>query len=212
MRSGCQPLRHSSPIVGFCVQRIGVARKSPVTQILQPMHSRMSSIRPSSTFFGRNGSAIEGRAAPMRSSAPDLIKRHHRIGRGVASDPHDGFGRHFLDEGHVAVLKPARREARGHAVIGPVADVHVPEVRDLGQHLDHVAALALRAEAVRHPEARPLRTAGRCRRCRRRRPWFPPSTSRRSRTRFSRLPPYSSVRWFQRRDRKCDRAFRSCPA
>ena len=27
MRSGCQPLRHSSPMVGFCVQRIGVMRE-----------------------------------------------------------------------------------------------------------------------------------------------------------------------------------------
>ena len=43
---------------------------SPVTQMLQPMHSRMSSSRPSSIFFGRNGSAIEGRAAPIRSRMP----------------------------------------------------------------------------------------------------------------------------------------------
>ena len=49
---------------GFCVQRSGVFVKSPVTQILQPMHSRMSSRRPSSIFFGRYGSAIEGLAAP----------------------------------------------------------------------------------------------------------------------------------------------------
>ncbi len=38
--------------------------------MLQPMHSRMSSRRPSSIFFGRNGSAIEGRAAPMKSTMP----------------------------------------------------------------------------------------------------------------------------------------------
>jgi hypothetical protein len=30
----------------------------------------MSSSRPSSIFFGRNGSAIEGRAAPIRSVIP----------------------------------------------------------------------------------------------------------------------------------------------
>ena len=41
--------------------------------MLQPMHSRMSSTRPSSIFLGRNGSAIDGRAAPMKSSTPRRI-------------------------------------------------------------------------------------------------------------------------------------------
>ena len=41
--------------------------------MLQPMHSRMSSSRPSSIFFGRKGSEMEGRAAPMRSSTPRRI-------------------------------------------------------------------------------------------------------------------------------------------
>ena len=39
-------------------------------QMLQPMHSRISSSRPSSIFFGMNGSAIDGRAAPMMSHWP----------------------------------------------------------------------------------------------------------------------------------------------
>ena len=38
--------------------------------MLQPMHSRMSSNRPSSIFRGRKGSAIDGRAAPMKSRMP----------------------------------------------------------------------------------------------------------------------------------------------
>ena len=54
-------------------QRIGAILKSPETQMLQPMHSRMSSRRPSSIFFGRNGSAIDGRAAPIRSRMPRVI-------------------------------------------------------------------------------------------------------------------------------------------
>ena len=37
------------------------------------MHSRMSSSRPSSIFLGRKGSAIEGRAAPMKSRMPRRI-------------------------------------------------------------------------------------------------------------------------------------------
>ena len=62
-------------MLGFCVQRSGVIVKSPVTQMLQPMHSRMSSQRPSSIFLGRNGSAIDGRAEPIMSSTPSRIIR-----------------------------------------------------------------------------------------------------------------------------------------
>ena len=40
---------------------------------LQPMHSRMSSSRPSSILLGRNGSEIDGRAAPMMSYWPELM-------------------------------------------------------------------------------------------------------------------------------------------
>ena len=40
--------------------------------MLQPMHSRMSSKRPSLIFTGRNGSEMEGRAAPTKSSHPFL--------------------------------------------------------------------------------------------------------------------------------------------
>ena len=71
----CQPRRHSSPTTGFWVQRMGTAKKSPVMHMLQPMHSRMSSLRPSSIFFGRKGSAIAGRAAPMKSTMPDVTAR-----------------------------------------------------------------------------------------------------------------------------------------
>ena len=60
-------------MVGFCVQRIGTESSSPVTQILQPMHSRISSARPCSIFLGRKGSAIEGRAAPIMSIIPRSI-------------------------------------------------------------------------------------------------------------------------------------------
>ena len=69
--SGCQPRRNSSPEVAFCVQTSG---GPPISQremqTLQPMHSRMSSRRPSRIFAGRNGSAIDGRAAPMMSHWP----------------------------------------------------------------------------------------------------------------------------------------------
>ena len=60
-------------MVGFWVQRIGTIRWSPETQMLQPMHSRMSSGRPCSILRGRKGSAIDGRAAPIMSSTPRRI-------------------------------------------------------------------------------------------------------------------------------------------
>ena len=72
MISGCQPRRHSSPMVGFWVQRMGVMVESPLTQMLQPMHSRISSSRPASIFFGRNGSAIEAGGADHRGCRADL--------------------------------------------------------------------------------------------------------------------------------------------
>ena len=71
--SGCQPLRHSSMKVGFCVHRLIDIVISPVMHILQPMHSRMSSTRPSSIFLGKNGSAMEGLAQPIKSSVPERI-------------------------------------------------------------------------------------------------------------------------------------------
>ena len=55
------------------MQRIGAPMVLVAAQTLQPIHSRMSSIRPSSIFFGRYGSAMEGRAAPMKSRTPRLI-------------------------------------------------------------------------------------------------------------------------------------------
>ena len=65
--SGCQLRRHSSPMVGFWVQRSGAPSLLAERQMLQPMHSRIRSSCPWSILCGRNGSAIDGRAAPMKS-------------------------------------------------------------------------------------------------------------------------------------------------
>jgi hypothetical protein len=62
-------------MAGFWVQRIGTPMRSAAEQMLQPMHSRMSSMRPSRSFRGRKGSAIDGRAAPTRSSTPSRTCR-----------------------------------------------------------------------------------------------------------------------------------------
>ena len=68
--SGCQPRRYSSPAVGFWVQRTHTPSCQLAMHMLQPMHSRISSLRPSAILRGRNGSAIDGRAAPMKSRMP----------------------------------------------------------------------------------------------------------------------------------------------
>ena len=67
-------------MVGFWVQRIGTPKLSQETQILQPIHSQISSTCPSRTLFGRNGSAIDGRAAPMKSSTPRRTSDAMRAG------------------------------------------------------------------------------------------------------------------------------------
>ena len=67
-------------MLAFWVQRIGEIVMSPLTQMLQPMHSQISSARPSSILVGRNGSAIDGRAAPMRSITPSRTNRTMRSG------------------------------------------------------------------------------------------------------------------------------------
>ena len=117
--------------------------------MLQPMHSRMSSMRPSSIFFGRKGSAMEGRAAPMKSMMPLADDAHHGVGRGIAAHPHHRLCRHRLDEGDIFLLEAFLRKARGLAVVRPVGDVDVPQVRHFGQRLDHVAALGLATNTLR---------------------------------------------------------------
>ncbi len=119
---------------------------SEATHRLQPMHSRMSSLSPSSIFLGRKGSAIDGRADEIGDAAVDL--RDHRIRRGEPPDRHDRFVGLLLDEGDVGFLEGFVREARGCGIVGPVADVHVPQVRQVGEHLDHRLAFLLPPDAV----------------------------------------------------------------
>ena len=91
-RSGCQPRRYSSPAVAFWVQMSG---GPPISQremqMLQPMHSRMSSRRPSSILRGSHGSEIEGRHVAMMSREPDSIASTIRSGFVNRPTPSTGF-------------------------------------------------------------------------------------------------------------------------
>ena len=103
--------------------------------MLQPMHSRMSSKRPSEILVGKNGSAIEGRAAPMMSSTPARIRA--TMSSGLVSrplpttgmlGPENGFA--LLDEGgHPAGFAKARN-SRILAPFRVVADLQ-------GHRVDH---------------------------------------------------------------------------
>ena len=115
--------------------------------MLQPMHSRMSSSRPSSILRGRNGSAIEGRAAPMKSSTPLRMSADHAVRRGVPADADHRLARQRLDEGDERLLVALLFEACCRAVVLPTADIDIPEIGELSEHRDDFAALRLAGEA-----------------------------------------------------------------
>ena len=81
------------------------------------------------------------RADEIEHAAADL--RDHRIRRGEAADADHRFIGQLFDKGGIRLLVALHRfKTRGGAVIGPTGDVDVPEVGQLGQHLDHLAAFA----------------------------------------------------------------------
>ncbi len=192
IRSGCQPLRHSSMNDGFCVQRLIDMVMSPVMQILQPMHSRMSSIRPSSTFFGRNGSAMDGRAQPIRSSTPLFSCR--AITSGLVKRPTPTTGLVVSD------LIPRTRSSCAASSLkrdGPEQSSHAPWARSQRSGKSACISMKSRTSELAKPRSPTISSSDR----RRVRPIVSPTssrtsatTSRTNRARFSRLPPYSSIR------------------
>ena len=60
-------------------------------QMLQPMHSRMSSRRPSSILRGSQGSEMDGRQVAMMSSEPDSMASTMRSGLVKRPTPRTGF-------------------------------------------------------------------------------------------------------------------------
>ena len=124
---------------------------SPVTQMLQPMHSRMSSMRPSSIFFGRKGSAIDGRAAPMKSRMPCFTWRTIMSGEVKRPTPTTGFGVSCLMPRIRSSCAPSglKREVPEQALPGAMGEI--PEIGKLGMHGDEVAQLRIgEARGTRH--------------------------------------------------------------
>ena len=187
--------------VGFWVQREIDMVMSPVMQMLQPMHSRMSSTLPSSTFFGRNGSAMEGRAQPMKSSTPCRTSRAIRSGEVKRPTPTTGFA--------VSSRMPVMRvscAASSLKRLGPEQSSHVPCARSQRSGRSRFISMKSLTSALEKPRSPMVSsrltrsviaivspTASR----------MSATTSFTNRARFSSEPPYSSVRWLVARDRKC---------
>ncbi len=174
-------------MLGFWVQRIGVASASPVTQMLQPMHSRMSSRRPCSIFTGRNGSAIEGRAAPIMSSTPSRIIRTIVSGEVKRPTPTTGFVVSCFSPRTYSSCapSPAKREVIESKSHSPTMKSHRSGSSPTRPSTSSISA--------RSRPASPTSSSTQIRQATAARPSTSSSVSsrisRRSRARFSRLPP-----------------------
>ena len=118
--------------------------------MLQPMHSRISSTRPSSILRGRNGSAIDGRAAPIRSHTPLRTISAIRSGSVSRPDADDRLGGRLAHARRALELPALGEEARRPGVerpLGDRADGDVPEVDEVvGQAHELEALLEVDAE------------------------------------------------------------------
>ena len=119
--SGCQPRRYSSPTVAFCVQ---MSRSALIwnreTQMLQPMHSRISSKRPSSIFVGqeRVGDRRARRADDVEQPGADRFDHH--VGVREPADADDrllGVRADLLDPWLLVVLLDRRARTRADSVV-----------------------------------------------------------------------------------------------
>ena len=190
---------------------MGVKVSWPETQMLQPMHSRISSTRPSSIFVGRNGSAIEGRAAPIMSSTPRRIWLTMVSGEVNQPTPTTGFVVTFFTNAMYGSCppSPSKREvtesfsqsltltSQRSGSSASVSTISRPSLAAAMPSGPMSSSTARRmATAQRSPTASLVSS----------------SSSRTRRIRFSSDPPYSSVRWLRRRWRKCISRVESWPA
>jgi len=125
-RSGAS--RDGAPRRGRVLDAAEVPKPSTfMMQTFEPVHSRISSVRPSAIFCGRNGSAIEGRAEPTRSHARAHDLRHEVRVR-EACDADDRLVRRLADTPRPLELVALLEVPRGAGVVAPErdrADVHV---------------------------------------------------------------------------------------
>ena len=166
---------------------------------LQPMHSRMSSMRPSSILRGRNGSAIDGRAAPMKSTTPRLTMAAIVSGLVNRPTPTTGLEVSVLTKAMEGSCQPSLRNREVSMSFGPPT------------FTSHRSGTSARLSTTARHSSSPRWTGPSFsstpkRRATAQRPCASSMTSsrvsRNRRRRFSKHPPYSSVRRLIRGDRK----------
>ena len=141
-----------------CVLGASDRRDQPflLTQKLQPMHSRMSSSRPSSILVGKNGSAIEPRAEPIKiEMAADHCHPPWCRGSPKRPTPTTGFEVCGLN---CSIARAARsfprrnRDARASYLPirrgGPPPIVQVPEVDQVVRHVNELEHLVHRGSPI----------------------------------------------------------------
>ena len=163
-----------------------------MTQILHPIHSRISSMRPSSILFGKKGSAIEGRAQPIKSSVPLFII--FAITSGLVKRPTPTIGR------SVSSCIPLTKSCCAASSLkrdGPEQSSQVPCAKSHRSGKFRFISTNSRTSALENPKSPMVSSRETLRVI----PMVSPMASRMSdttsftkRARFSRLPPYSSVR------------------
>src|SRR5262249_1171241 len=87
------------------------------------------------------------RADEIKLALADLPD--HGVGRGEAADADHGLARQLVYEADIALLVTLLGEASTHRIVVDVADVDVPQVRQVGEHGHDVAALAFGAYTLR---------------------------------------------------------------
>ena len=92
------------------------------------------------------GDRRTGAADHVEDAAAHL--RGHRIGRGEPADADHRLCGQRLDEGDVGFLVTLGLELRRGRILREIADVDVPHVGKLAQHLDNLAALGAGRDAV----------------------------------------------------------------
>ena len=161
--------------------------------MLQPMHSRMSSGRPSSILRGRYGSAMEGRAAPMKSRMPWRIMRTMVSGEVKRPTPTTGLEvRAFRPRTHCSSWASAlKRDVTLSSSQVPGTKSHRSGISPSSPITSSISARSMPSRYMvsstvirQATAARPATSST-----------ASSSSSRSSRIRLRRLPPYSSLRW-----------------
>ena len=132
--SGCQPRRHSSPAVGFCVQRtqhpVMPARNADVAADAFADVSPRALRRSSSAGTDRRSTAAP---PPMKSSTPRRIIATIVSGEVKRPTPTTGLSVTRFHEIDHRLMAALGREARGRAVGRGIVHLHVEQVRRILQ-------------------------------------------------------------------------------